>query len=169
MKHPWRRVGAYLIDYVVILLWIAALALMAEAGWVGLKGSGDMEFWARASLQAQAFGLLTGPVILYFILCERSGWRGTIGKRLTNLKVEPASFPKIILRNILKFLPWEMAHTAIWQGSPMPLASEPNTLGWTLIVVSMGLCLLYIIGLFVGSGRTLYDRIAGTRVQIKSH
>lgn len=168
MKHPWRRIGAYLVDYVVILLWIAALALMADAGWIGLKGSGAMEFWARASLQAQAFGLLTGPVILYFILCERSGWKGTIGKRVTRLQVEPASLPRIILRNLLKFLPWELAHTAIGQGSPTPLVTEPNALGWSLICVSLSLCIVYVAGLFIGSGRPLYDRLAGTQVRVKA-
>ena len=164
MRHPWRRIGAYIIDYCVILIWMAALASMAEAGWVRIEGSGSEDFLARASLQAQAFVLLTGPVILYFTICERSHWRGTIGKRLTRLQVEPRSFPKIILRNVLKFLPWEMAHTAIWFGSYAPLVTPPNAFGWTLISVSVGLSLLYLTGLFVGSGRPLYDRLAGTSV-----
>ena len=110
---------------------------------------------------------MTGPVILYFILCERSGLKGTIGKWLTKLEVGPTSFPRIIARNLLKFLPWEIAHTAIWQGSSKPLVTEPNLLGWSLIGLSTGLCAIYLIGLFLGAGRPLYDRIAGTRVSLK--
>lgn len=163
MKHPWRRIGAYLIDYCVILIWMAALAVFAQTGLLRLSEIGDNQFWPRLALQAQAFLILTLPVYLYFTLSESFGWTGTIGKRLTRLQVK-GSPPQKIFRNILKFLPWELAHTAIWHGMDVPFQSDPSQLAWILFATSLGLSMLYVSGLFIGQGRPLYDRLAGTVV-----
>lgn len=163
MKHPFRRIGAYLVDYGVILVWLAALFAMASLGWLTISIPEVFSTKARWIAQGQAFLMVTLPVCLYFILCEIAGRKATLGKRVMKLTVEgrPA---KVILRNILKFAPWEMAHTGIWHGMDVPFGSAPTALGWSLFAISMGLSGLYLISLFIGDGRPPYDRLAGTRV-----
>jgi hypothetical protein len=68
-------------------------------------------------------------------------------------------------RSVLKVaLPWELAHTAVWRllvwpGDPEDRASQ------VLLLLANGIAVVYLAALFVGSGRTPYDRIAGTVVR----
>lgn len=135
----------------------------ATLGWLTLDAPEIFTAKARWIAQGQAFLMLTLPVYLCFTLSEMFGRKATLGKRVAKLTVDgrPA---QIILRNILKFAPWEIAHTGIWHGMDMPFGSAPTALGWTLFAVSMGLSGLYLISLFSGDGRPPYDRLAGTRV-----
>lgn len=158
---PFRRIGAYCVDYLVILIWMAGLALAAQAGWIGLSPDEGLSPSARWSAQGQAFLMLTLPVFLYFTLFEAFGSRATLGKRITKLRVT-GSPSRVVLRNFLKFLPWEIAHMAIWHGMAAPLASEPSALGWMLFTLSLSLSGLYFISLFLGQKSPPYDRIAGT-------
>jgi len=60
--------------------------------------------------------------------------------------------------------PWEVAHTAIWHTPGQPFVSPPaawNVAGYT---VALGGAAWYVAALFVGSRRTPYDHVAGTRV-----
>ncbi|GLQ19883.1 RDD family protein [Algimonas porphyrae] len=158
-----RRIAAYLVDYIVILLW---LGLIFSAAMLGLIGINDPDVWTGADrwiAQAQAFLMVTLPVYLYFTISESRGRKATPGKRLLGLTVDGTPL-QIMQRNLVKFLPWEVAHTAIWHGMPLPAASEPTPLGLTLMCLSMAAAGLYIISLFIGSGRTPYDRISGTQV-----
>lgn len=166
-----RRIGAYLVDYIVILLWMSLLLIAASAGWIGVSADVPGSSFGRWILQGQAFLWLTLPVYLYFTLFEALGRQATIGKRLLRLRVAGSVF-QIALRNTLKFLPWELAHTGIWHGMIVPFQASPTPLGWSLFTLSMGLSLLYLMTLFIGHnqavGRALYDHIAGTSVQVKS-
>ena len=67
-----------------------------------------------------------------------------------------------LTRAAVKFAPWVVAHTAIWR---MPTDPDDPAI-WPGITVGLVLvvCLVYVGGLFLGSGRTLYDLAAGTRV-----
>ena len=68
--------------------------------------------------KAQGIGLLTMtmPVTLYFAFCESSATRASLGKRMLGLAVsretgERLSFRSVLLRNAVKFVPWEFGHT----------------------------------------------------------
>lgn len=158
-----RRIAAYLIDYGVILVWLALLFLVAVSGLFVIDTPDVWTSSRRWISQGQAFLLLTLPVLLYFILFEAFGRKATLGKRMMGLQVI-GSLRQIILRNVIKFLPWELAHMAIWHGMPVPAASEPTMAGLIGMVISLGLAGLYILTLFIRSGRTPYDRISGTQV-----
>lgn len=163
LQSGLRRVVAYLIDYVVILIWMGLITLVALQGWFALEPVDQLSYSGRWTSQLTAFLMLTLPVWLYFTLCEAFGRKATLGKRVLKLRVD-GSPRRIAARNTLKFLPWELAHTAIWHGMPIPLNSEPTGLGTGLFLLSTGLAALYLVTLFVGDGRTLYDRLSGTRV-----
>ncbi len=78
-----RRLAAFGIDWLLILLWMGMLF-----GAVMLATDGNPQRLAGPWLaQAIGFGALGLPVILYFALLERSPWHATVGKRLLGLVV----------------------------------------------------------------------------------
>ena len=168
MASPWRRVGAWMLDYLVILAYLVALT----AASIGMQASSALLDSASArpiTAELVGFLTLTGPVILYFALCEASTWQATLGKRALRLVVvgpggKRLPLGRAIVREAVRFLPWEMAHALIW---PLALAPHleplPVTIGGFAVVYL--LLFSYLVSLFVGSQhRTIYDRIAGSRV-----
>ena len=149
----WRRVAAYLIDYLVIAAYIALLTSASQRLDFALSGN-------PALGQLVAFVVLTLPVVLYFAVSEASPWQGTLGKRALSIRVVAhgaggrLSFRRTLLRAALKFAPWELAHSVLWrvEGWPLGFALSLLWAGW------------YLLSLFVGSRRTIYDRAAASVV-----
>lgn len=61
------------------------------------------------------------PVVLYFIVTESSKKHASLGKRKMQIWVastisETVGFWQIVLRNTIKFLPWQTAHMMIFHG-----------------------------------------------------
>lgn len=163
MKRGLRRIAAYLIDYGVILIWIGLLFAAASTGLLGFHSPDSWTTGDRWIAQGQGFLAMTLPVYLYFTLLEAFGAKATLGKCALRLQVQ-GSLPRIALRNMLKFLPWELAHFAIWHTMPRPMASQPSTIGLGLMCLSMAVATLYVASLFIEPGRTPYDRISHTTV-----
>ena len=126
---------------------------------------------SAAGKQAIIFCVLTLPVALYFAILE-SGPRGaTVGKRHLRLRVrsvsrsvgdDPVRLTQTLIRAAVKFAPWEVAHTAMWRMPSDP--GDPAIWPWITFSLVLVMCLVYVGGLVLGSGRTLYDLAAGTRV-----
>ena len=167
---PWRRLTAYLIDYVLIAVYVGAVTAVF---WGLGRGTGirlgDVD--SAAGKQAIIFCVLTLPVVLYFAILESRPNGATVGKRLLHLRVrsvsrsvrdDPARFAQTLIRAAGKFAPWEVAHTAIWRMPTDP--DDPAIWPWITFGLVLVVCLVYVGGLFLGSGRTLYDLAAGTRV-----
>ena len=166
---PWRRIAAYFIDYGVILLYLAlltgAMVLLDSLVAVSL---GDIQSVAVKQLVITL--TLTIPVVLYFAIMETAPRGATVGKRIMHLTVRtaegrPAPFRRTLARGVVKFLPWELAHTVIWR---IPSGSDEAVtfLPWqsaSLAVVALA-CMSYVMSLFIAHGRTPYDYLAGTRV-----
>lgn len=161
---PLRRVAAFVLDYLLIA---AYLVLLTAAQFLvsSFAPGGLLNVVWRAPLTAEAAGfvLLTLPVILYFAISEASARQGTFGKHALHLAVTDEAGRRISLlralaRSALKFTPWEMAHALIFQiAFRGPSAGEsPAVLAGFAIVYL--LVAAYLITLFVGSQRTLYDR-----------
>lgn len=168
VASPWRRIAAYLIDYFVFI--VPLLGVLSLCGWV------LWSFDATASLDHRWLGqlivvsVLTLPIVLYFALSESSRWQATVGKRLMKVvvvdtKEEPATIKQTAIRAIVKFLPWEFFHTIYWHWEGWPMDPAPPT-NLQIVALTVGWIVIgwYIVGLFVGSRRTLYDRVAGTTV-----
>jgi uncharacterized RDD family membrane protein YckC len=163
---PMRlRIVALMIDYLVILgygliLWGASFLF---------KPVLTALFTASAAI-AEITGaiLITLPITLYFILCESSRHMGSIGKRkmglaVTNDSGERIRFRRSFTRTIIKFIPWELAHFAIWRLRLPSHFSESYLL--EILFGANIMVLLYIIMPVLNKDRkSLYDWIAGTMV-----
>lgn len=152
----------------LIMLLVAALLFvnLVLLGASFADGTGS-EPW-RAHLIG--FLSLTMPVLLYFAGAEAL-FGATLGKKLLGLEVSMTSGTKPgisagLLRNVVKFLPWEINHAAMWyvpEGHRLFIDPMP-TLNTVVQVACLLAALAYVLALFIGSGRTPYDRIAGTVV-----
>lgn len=159
-----------MLDYLVILGYLIVLTA-ASLGTELSPAASQFSSALTKPITAELVGFLTltGPVILYFAITEASAWQATLGKRaLRIVVVGPGGtrlpFGRAIVREAVRFLPWEMAHSLIW-----PLALPPHeeplavTIGGFAVVYL--LLFVYLVSLFVGSEhRTVYDRLAGSRV-----
>ena len=165
------RTTAFILDYILIA---GYLLLVVGAGQMVIFFSPSYLGAAFGSpLSAQFFGFLTVtlPVSLYYIFCESSAGQGTWGKRKMGLYVTDTEGARLTLlracgRTFLKFVPWELAHTCIWQINFTPEEPSPFiTGGFVLVWLLVGLNLVW----FWKSQKhqTLYDRLAGTCVVMR--
>ena len=162
------RLGAYLIDYLVLALYIAALttlSLLLTGN--NLEPVSTIEEKFRG--HAIAFVTLTLPVWFYFTLQESGPKSATIGKRLVKLEVQSVenkkpSLSSIALRNGLRFLPWELSHIAIWYVPGRPFVDAMPVLNLAICLAAILVSVSYILMLFLGAGRTPYDRLSRTCV-----
>ncbi len=163
----WKRAGAFALDYLVILgylLGIALLALLANA----IFGANEWLFGDRIRAQFVAFLIVTLPVTLYFAISESSASQATWGKRRLKLKVADRNGNQIgvwrsLARTLLKFIPWELSHTLIWQiYFSTQIESIWINYGFTLVYLLIGLNIASL--LLTKSHQTLYDLLTNTYV-----
>jgi uncharacterized RDD family membrane protein YckC len=158
-----RRLFAFAIDWLVMVLWggvLFAAVMIATSGnpprpenpWTG-----------------QAIGVLsmTVPVTLYFALCESSAMRASLGKRMLGLVVTRETggrllFGAALLRNAVKFVPWEFGHTVAQQAA---FSGEGGLPAWVWGPAAVALVgpLWWLISM-IATGRTPYDRWALARI-----
>ncbi|MCI5047390.1 MAG: RDD family protein [Aquisalinus sp.] len=163
-----KRIMAFAADYAVLGVYVALLTALSFA-LMGTDTAPPETRLDKVIAQLLAFATLTLPVILYFSLMESTGNGGTLGKRLLRIKVMRSSggktgLPRALMRNVLKFLPWEIAHTAIWQVPGRPFVDE---MPWPNLLACVGaiICALwYMSSLFRADKRSFYDKVAGTKV-----
>lgn len=125
-------------------------------------------FGNPASGELTGFVLLTLPVTLYFALMESSAQQATWGKQKLSLRVigpdgQRLSRGRSLVRTVLKFVPWELAHACIWQVSwAGPRSSPWIAAGFTLVWVLVG---ANVVSLLASRKRqALYDWLSGTVV-----
>lgn len=163
----WRRVGAFALDYAIILVYLGAITLFSLL----MSSLFDINQWLftdRVRAQLTGFLMITLPVTLYFVLSESSIRQATWGKRRLGLKVTGTdgnriSFWRSVARTGLKFIPWELAHTLIWQISftPNQFSTWINA-GFFTVYLLIGANIAALI--FRKDRQTLYDFLAGTYV-----
>lgn len=169
MKYAgfWQRAGAFALDYVIILFYLAAITLLGLLV-NSLLSVNQWLFSERVRAQLTGFLLITLPVSLYFALSESSKRQATWGKWKVGLKVmdyneERISLSRSLARTGLKFIPWELSHTLIWS---IYFSSETNSnlvnYGFALVYVLIGLNLLSLI--MTKKHQTIYDLLAKTYV-----
>jgi len=160
-----KRGLAFGIDYLIIVIY--AVLLLGITTLLSLKSFGPIKG------QFIGFVTLTLPVFLYFYLNERSIYRGTIGKRIMNISVitnQQNCNRNILIRNILKFLPWEIAHIGVhWivHYSRMEIVT-PNWV-WIVLILPQIVVLAYLSSVIIYKGEhSLYDKLANTKIEITS-
>ena len=163
----WQRVRAFALDYIIILFCLAALTLLSLLI-NRLFGVNEWLFADRVRAQITGFFLITLPVALYFAFGESSVQQATWGKKRGALMVTDAngariSFWRSLARTLLKFIPWELSHTLIWEIYFSPQANS--------LLINYGFILVHgLIGLNIASllmtkkHQTLYDLLAKTYV-----
>ena len=169
MRLAVRRIEASLIDWACIL------------GWVGLTAGAGLPLY-RAGLLRQAKPLQLNvvaalsvvlPVVLTAAILESREAAATPGKRALGLAVRTAggrpAFPTALWRNTLKIgIPWLVGHAVAFSfANAGDRSREVPARVWVLTAAAYALPAISVASLFAGDGRTLYDRITGTRVILR--
>jgi uncharacterized RDD family membrane protein YckC len=170
MHLIFKRILAFMIDCVVIVVYAAILfavtMILSQAGMVTLGSVHPV------TGQLIGFCTLTLPVILYCIIFEAGQRHATIGKRILKIEVtaDEITTGQIIVRNIIKFLPWECAHAGVLWINYIKTPDTPLWI-WFLLIVPQIAVVAYTMSVVAAKGsRSLYDMIAGTRVrQVVNH
>jgi uncharacterized RDD family membrane protein YckC len=162
-----RRLLAFAVDWLVLVLWGGVIfgAIMIATG--GNPPQPESP-WTG---QAMSLLMVTVPFTLYFALCESSAMQASLGKRTLGLVVSREtggrlSFGSALLRNAVKFTPWEFGHTAAWQSVFAGGAGFPAWVWGPAIIAFVG-PVWWLVAL-IGTGRTPYDRWAIARVGISA-
>ena len=163
----WQRVKAFVLDYVIILIYLAAITTLM---WLlnSLFSINDWFFPDRVRAQFVAVLIVTLPVTLYFAINESSNQQATWGKQRMRLKVtdyngERIGFGRAFSRTLLKFIPWELSHTFIWELSfSLQKDSVMISYGFGLVYLLVGLNIASLI--MTKKHQTIYDLLAKTYV-----
>lgn len=168
-----RRIVALLIDYALILAWMALLTLSTVITWAITGQSTNWLALGVGGAQLLGFLLLVLPVGVYLFACEASSRHATVGKRVMGLRVvdekstgAPAPW-RVLVRTIVKLLPWEAAHFFIWQTIATVSADSLVFPAWVLVglILADVIPLVYVgFVLFNRERRGPHDLAAGTRV-----
>jgi len=170
-----KRLVAFGFDFLLIFAYILIL-LGIGIGITLTIGPLDQinpMFASPVVMDLAAFLVLVLPVILYFTLQESSSRQATWGKRKAGIQVVNAqgtilTRKQAFLRSLLKFLPWQIAHTSIFHIEGLPFTpAEPTPLvisGLILVYVLLG---IYAVSVLVSKKhRTPYDWAVGAYVVV---
>lgn len=117
-----KRFSAALIDYIVIVLYGLCLAGVTVLFYnIIFNGIPDLiNTIGPLGTQLIGFVTLTLPILLYFFITESSQRHASLGKRAVGIRVsnitnKTVTRSQILVRTLVKFLPWEFAHTFVHQ------------------------------------------------------
>jgi uncharacterized RDD family membrane protein YckC len=166
----WLRVKAFTFDYLIISLYLIFVLLL----FLTLNSIIQIDqvlFTNRVSAQAVAFLIVTLPITLYFAIGESSTKQAAWGKQRLNLKVtdhegKRIKFWRALARTVLKFIPWELSHTLIWN-IYFSTESFPTYInyGFALVYLLIGLNIVSVA--MTKTKQSLYDLLAGTFVIVR--
>lgn len=158
-----KRLLALVIDWLLICGYLIAMALLAFLLY--------LIFWDRVpdftAMQTQVIAALTSvvPVVIWFTLKESRIPYATTGKIQMELTVKYRgdALKSALIRNVIKFLPWQIAHMGVIQGF---YSNFDSGFGMLMVLVGIFLALTYIMQVVVTpSHRHFPDIIAGARVE----
>lgn len=86
-----------------------------------------------------------------------------MGIRVVDRNGRRIGLSRSILRTVIKFLPWEIAHFGIWNVM-LPSAIPENTALLFLTAANAAIFLYLIIPLTNSKRKNVYDWVAGTEV-----
>ena len=163
------RFYSMIIDYLVIVgycLFLLAVSLVIYS----LFFNGKIPELNEVQGNLVSFSTLLFPVFLYFSISENSKKHSTIGKRKIGLVVRAVNgtlnLKQVIVRNIVKLLPWQIAHMAMFH--VIENNSKPTTFFYGCLIfvyifpIANIACMIYR-----KDRRALHDLIAGTLVTVK--
>jgi len=172
-----KRLLGFGFDYLIISAYIIFLTLVTLGllTILGITPGGSSLFENPIIADSISFLTLILPVVLYFTFLESSSQQATWGKRRVGIQVVNSSGGRLsklqaLVRSLIKFLPWQIAHTSLFHIEGWPMAPEdPSsavTVGLILVWVLVG---IYFVSMFISANRrTPYDWVAGTFV-VENH
>jgi len=165
MHLIFKRIFAWIIDWLIIAVYACALFGVMMT----LSSMEVVTLGAVHPVKGQVIGFLTLtlPVVLYCIFTEAGSRHATFGKRIMKIEImgNPLTTGEIVLRNVIKFLPWEFAHAGILWINYINTPETPRWI-WLLLIGPQVLVVIYVMSIVATKGsRSLYDMIAGTRVR----
>lgn len=157
-----QRIKEIFIDYICIVIYLIILFganMIISFGFLG--GIPKLSEW-----QSQLIAILTSviPVILFFSILDFR--KGSIGKIKSGLKLyfKNKTFIFSLLRNIVKFLPWQLAHIGVIHGMYSDFDAIAVIFATTSMIIAFT---MLIMGFIRNDKRHFADFIAGTQVQSK--
>lgn len=113
-----KRFMALLIDFLVIILY--GIVLFAVTMIVYFVFLGGIPIFNELGMNLISLTMIM-PVILYSIVAEGCKNHATLGKqkmkiRIVSVNHEPIQLWQIIIRNVIKYLPWQCTHMLIFRG-----------------------------------------------------
>lgn len=167
MKLVKKRILAFIVDYLLIITCALLLVLIVTI----IFPASDFTSDAYNPIKGQIIGFLslTYPVFLYSFMTENSSKHATLGKRSQKLRVKTNPNTRrgsILRRNILKYLPWEIAHTGIhWLFYYNSLSLEIPIWVWGMLILPQITIIVYVVSLFYTKGsQSMYDINSQTRI-----
>lgn len=161
-----RRLLAGVIDYGIVLVYAGTLFLIVTS-----ISHLNSALETSSPIIGQLIGLisLTLPVFFYFYQCEKGTQSATIGKRLTKVKLQQSG--SVLKRNILKFLPWEMAHAGVhWLIFYSTNQIDIPVWVWICLITPQVVVLFYSLSIILSHGKySLYDRWSETAIITTNH
>jgi uncharacterized RDD family membrane protein YckC len=83
----WHRLGAYLIDYVLVSLVTCPMGMLMGVMGAVAEQSGEAAQAASAGATILVYAVALVAGWLYHALMESSSWQGTVGKRVLGIRV----------------------------------------------------------------------------------
>ena len=155
------RIKELVIDWLVICVYLIILAIISISFYmIVFKGIPKV-----TELQSQLIATITSviPIIIIFSILDFR--RGSIGKQKVGLKLyfRKREFKYSIIRNIIKFLPWQIGQMGTIHG----IYTEFDTISIILQIISLTLLvIMFLMGILRKDKRHLGDILAGTQVQL---
>ena len=155
------RIKELVIDWLVICVYLIILAIISISFYmIVFKGIPKV-----TELQSQLIATITSviPIIIIFSILDFK--KGSIGKQKAGLKLyfKERKFRYSIIRNIVKFMPWQIGHMATIHG----IYTEFDTLSIVLQIISLTLLVtMFLMGILRKDKRHLGDILVGTQVQL---
>ncbi|RKW23955.1 RDD family protein [Candidatus Gracilibacteria bacterium] len=154
------RLKELLIDYIAILAFLVGVLIISSGFYFFILG--EIPKFGETGSQLISFLFSVFPIILIFSYLDYKN--GTFGKQFAGLKIiyKNKTFAFSLLRNVIKFLPWQLAHFGIISG----IYSDFNSFSSQFLTfLAIFLFFLYLLqGLFSKDKRYLADFIAKTQV-----
>lgn len=157
-----NRMIEFIVDYLVIISYLVILLIVNIALTMLIWG----EVPEYRELQVQLIATFTSVIPVIFIFSYLDFYKGgSIGKRVAKLTLTftHKKFRFSLLRNIIKFLPWQLGHFGVIHGMYYDFNMT------AIMIANLGLVLgivLLLMGLFRKDKRHLGDLIAGTKVEV---
>lgn len=168
MKLLHARSLAFLIDYLIMLVYISLLvgASFSITFAFNLNPQNLHPFFA----QLLGFVTLTLPIFFYFYSSEIGQQQGSIGKQKMGIQLSTKNRKAVLLRNIYKFLPWEIAHTGVhWVIFYSLKGINTPFWVWAFLITPQLMAVIYFISIIKSNGKSsLYDHYAKTSLQRKT-